>query len=79
MVKNCPFCGTSILGDRCSQCGQDTRARRRICSHCGKQTPQAIPACTHCATVHRSDLLWKVPLIVGLFVIAAILAVLVNL
>lgn len=77
-AKDCPFCGTSNRSDRCSQCGQDTRAPRRICSHCGKQTPQASPACTHCSTVHRSELLWKVPLIIGLFVIAVIITVLIN-
>jgi hypothetical protein len=73
--RTCPFCGGAAPGARCSACGRDPTANRRICRACGKQTPLAERACCHCSAQAQSELSWKIPLIVGLFVTAFALSV----
>ena len=50
----------------------------RVCTRCKQQTPGAQKACAACGFVPTSDLLWKVPLIVVLFLVAFALAIALN-
>jgi hypothetical protein len=75
----CPFCGDfSGAAERCGACGRDKRAPRRVCPACSKLTPTAEPSCCHCKQTFGSDLAWKVPLIIGIFVAAIVLSVVVQ-
>jgi hypothetical protein len=71
----CAFCGTPAASPRCSTCQRDPRAPRRVCKNCHKQTPTAEPRCMHCQVAAGSDMSWKVPLIIVMFVLAFVLAV----
>lgn len=73
----CPFCGTAASGPACPSCGRDPAASRRVCAKCGKATPIGEAACCHCGEQKRSDLAWKIPVIVLLFALAVILSVVV--
>jgi hypothetical protein len=42
-------------------------------------TPTAEPACLSCGSVFKSDMRWKVPLIVALFLLSFVLSVVVAL
>ncbi len=53
-------------------------AARRICRGCGDVTPINAPSCIHCGARSRSDLGWKVPLIVGMFAAALTISVLIR-
>ena len=75
----CVFCGAAKVGDTCPACRRDTRASRRICARCSRQTPLDEPVCCHCGIALRSDLSWKVPLIVFLFLAATAVATIVHL
>ena len=46
----------------------------RVCPRCKQQTPGDQKGCAACGYVPSSDLWWKVPLIVALFVLAFALA-----
>lgn len=74
-VRRCPFCGTQTTQPRCETCQRDPSAPRRVCAHCQKQTPTAEKACMHCRGAAGSELAWKVPLIVILFVVAFAVAI----
>lgn len=78
-VRACPFCGEQTTGSPCTSCGRDVTAARRVCPRCHKMTPALEKACSHCGAEHKSDLRWKVPLIIAIFVVAFILAVLLQL
>jgi predicted amidophosphoribosyltransferase len=69
----CPFCGAAAVAPRCAGCGRDPTASRRVCAKCRRLTPKSEPACAHCGTAAASDLRWKLPVIVAMFVAAAIL------
>lgn len=75
----CPFCG-DLTGDaaRCGGCGRNKRAARRICPGCSKQTPSSEPTCCHCKRAFGSDMAWKVPLIIAIFIAAIVLSVVVR-
>lgn len=75
----CPFCGAPRDGDLCPSCHRDGRARRRVCATCGQVTPVAEPVCCRCGEKARSDLRWKLPVIVLIFAAALALAILVRL
>lgn len=70
----CPYCGSPAPGQVCPACRRDTTARRRVCSKCGRITPSAEPICLGCGKRYTSDLAWKVPVIVALFIVSLILA-----
>jgi hypothetical protein len=76
---HCPFCDAPQPGDRCASCGRDPTAPRRKCGACARMTPTLEPACCRCGRVARSDLWWKVPLIVVLFVVVIALSILLQL
>jgi len=71
----CPFCGAQAIAPRCMTCQRDPRSPRRICGHCQKQTPTNEPKCMHCQFTPGSELSWKVPVIVLMFIVAFVLAV----
>jgi hypothetical protein len=71
----CPFCGQPAVSPRCGTCQRDPKAARRICGHCQKQTPTAEKQCMHCRGAAGSEMSWKVPLIVLMFIAAFVLAV----
>ncbi len=78
-ARRCPFCEAGAPGAQCPSCGRNTTAPRRPCKTCGRMTPAAEAACWNCGAVVRSELRWKVPVIVLLFVAACILSVLLRL
>lgn len=74
----CPFCGARGAGTLCLDCGRDKTTARRICAKCNAATPVAEPACQACGQRQVSDLRWKIPLIVALFVAAIAVAILLR-
>jgi predicted amidophosphoribosyltransferase len=66
----CPFCEAQDQGRLCARCGRDRTATRRACRKCRKFTPSAESECCHCGARYRSELLWKIPIIVVMFVAA---------
>lgn len=77
-VRRCPFCEAEALGAQCPACGRNTTAPRRPCATCGRMTPTADAACWNCGTVLKSELRWKVPVIILLFILASILGVVIR-
>ena len=71
----CPFCGGTSNSQLCNWCGRDTAAPRRPCPACGRMAPSREPACWNCGAKFKSDMAWKIPLIVLLFVLAFALAI----
>lgn len=71
----CPYCGVPAPGQMCANCRRDTTARRRICPKCGRITPSAEPACMSCGKRYTSDLAWKIPVIVLLFIVVVIISI----
>lgn len=51
---------------------------RRVCPACGKMTPVKEKRCSHCHAAVSSDMSWKIPLIIGIFLAAFILSVVVH-
>ncbi len=66
----CPFCGVAAAPPRCSTCGRDPSAQRRICTRCQRQTPSAERLCLHCRMPAANEMVWKIPVIILLFAIA---------
>ena len=75
-MASCPFCDSTVelaFGERdCPSCGRDRTAPRRLCGNkqCGRMTPKAEKACVHCGQNTKSELRWKIPVIILLFVLA---------
>lgn len=74
----CPYCGAPAPGQMCGNCRRDTTARRRVCAKCGRLTPSVEPACMACGVRPSSGLVWKIPLIIGIIIVALILIVVAN-
>lgn len=77
-VRTCPFCAAAAPDRQCAACGRDTTAARRPCPTCGRMGPTSEPTCWNCGVAARSDLRWKVPLIVLMFLVALVLSILLN-
>jgi hypothetical protein len=77
----CPYCRAPLVAGspRCEQCGRDPSARRRPCPKCARVTPSVEPVCWNCGTAFKSDMRWKVPLIIALFLLSFVLTVLLAL
>jgi predicted amidophosphoribosyltransferase len=75
----CPFCGNTGPGAQCLGCHRDKTAPRRICKACKAQTPSSEPRCHACGHQNVSELRWKVPVIVAMFIAAFIISVLIQL
>jgi hypothetical protein len=71
----CPFCGSVAPHQICTSCKRDTTAPRRPCPKCGRLTPSNDPACWNCGATVTSEMRWKIPLIIGLFVLAFAVAI----
>jgi hypothetical protein len=76
--RRCPFCGATTAEALCGACGRDVAAPRRPCRACAKMTPADAVACVHCGAVATSEWRWKLPLIIGMFVLAFIASVLLQ-
>jgi RNA polymerase subunit RPABC4/transcription elongation factor Spt4 len=74
----CAFCGTTTDQLRCPTCQRDPRGARRVCAWCQRNTPTGEKPCMHCGVVAQSDLGWKVPVIVVMFLLAFAIAVAVH-
>jgi predicted amidophosphoribosyltransferase len=71
----CPFCGAPVhTAQLCAACGRDTTAPRRPCEKCGQMIPSHERACWRCGASFKSELWWKVPLIVLLFLLAFVIS-----
>lgn len=69
----CPYCGNpQATPVTCAACGRNPSAPRRVCSTCKKMTPKAEPVCLHCRTVFTSELSWKIPVIILVVIVSAI-------
>lgn len=77
-TRKCPFCETLNVQSLCKKCGRDVTAPRRLCTHCQRMTPMNEENCAHCKARQTSDLRWKVPLIVGIFLLAFILSIILH-
>jgi len=69
-MRACPFCSNAEGGNPCGLCGRAPTASRKVCAACKKMTPLDEPQCSHCGTALRSELRWKIPVIVAMFVAA---------
>jgi predicted amidophosphoribosyltransferase len=70
----CPYCGNpQATPVTCAVCGRNPSAPRRICSSCKKMTPKAERVCLHCRTVFTSELSWKIPVIILVIVVSAVI------
>lgn len=81
---NCPFCGNGLAGAAgspasCPSCGRNPRVPRKPCPHCQGWTPSAEPACCRCGERFKSELRWKVPLIIGIFLLAFLVSAAIHL
>jgi predicted amidophosphoribosyltransferase len=76
--RPCPFCGTPSPGQRCPGCQRDVTGARRPCKRCGKMTPSAESTCCHCHAAMGSELSWKIPVIILLFVAAFVVSILIH-
>lgn len=74
----CPFCGSPAPDQICASCGRDTTAPRRPCPKCGRLTPSTEQTCWNCGATFTSEMRWKIPLIIGLFVLAFALSVFIG-
>lgn len=71
----CPFCEQTTMQVVCSHCNRNITSSRNICKNCKKMTPANEPSCSHCGRVNSSELTWKIPLIIGIFIAATILSI----
>ncbi len=78
-ARRCPFCEASTTERSCQSCKRDTTAPRGPCQSCGRMKPTAEPRCWHCGGEVKSDLRWKIPLIIVLFLAAMVLSILLHL
>ncbi len=76
----CPFCGAPADAAKfCGSCGRATTAPRRPCGQCRRMVPTGERACWNCGAVFKSDMRWKIPLIIFLFILAFIISILLAL
>lgn len=78
-IRRCPYCATPELARICVSCLRDTTAPRRSCQSCSGMIPASEPRCFRCGTTVSSELIWKVPLIITLFVIALFISISISL
>ncbi|MFT4703696.1 MAG: putative amidophosphoribosyltransferase [Bradymonadia bacterium] len=74
-AAKCPFCSGEIAGVNCVSCGTDITAPRTVCKGCGTLKLSSSKSCEQCGTLHRSEMTWKIPLIIGMFIIVIIINV----
>ena len=69
--RACPYCRAAAPAQICPACGRDTTAPRKICKSCGKVVPAKDAKCWSCGTAFTSEMTWKIPLIIGLLLLAS--------
>jgi hypothetical protein len=74
----CPYCGALAKGQLCTSCQRDTTAPRRVCRQCGRITPLSEPKCLACGKVPLNDLAWKIPLLIGIYIVFIVIIVVLN-
>jgi hypothetical protein len=77
-VRACPFCGAPAAEKFCGACGRNTTAPRRPCGKCGRLSPSSLGVCWNCGAQFHSDMRWKVPLIIFLFVLAFLVSIVIG-
>lgn len=75
----CPFCGGTTNQQICNWCGRDTTAPRRPCPTCRRMATTYEPVCWNCGTKFKSEMAWKIPLIILIFVLAITLSIVIRL
>lgn len=75
----CPFCGAPAAAQFCGSCGRDTTGPRRPCGKCKRMVPSSERACWNCGAGFKTDMWWKIPLIVFLFLLAFVISILLAL
>lgn len=75
LARPCPYCDAPVEGPACPSCQRSPTSPRRVCRGCGKMTPADERACCRCGAVATSELAWKVPLIIAIFVVGIAIAV----
>ncbi len=78
MARPCPFCSGQVPDRICPECGRDATRSRRKCGKCGGMSPTIEASCCHCYAPFKSELRWKVPLIIGIFLAAIILSIIIQ-
>ncbi len=73
--RACPFCGAPAAERFCGACGRDTTAPRRPCARCKRMVPSSERVCWSCGAGFTSDMWWKIPLIVFLFLLAFLVSI----
>jgi hypothetical protein len=68
--RRCPYCSAPAPERICPSCRRDTMAPRRPCPQCGRLSPTSESKCWNCGTPFKSELRWKIALIIALFVLA---------
>ncbi len=71
----CIFCGGKTHRNRCIKCQRDQSVKRLVCRNCNEMTPSAEPECCHCGEAIKSELRWKIPLIIAIFAISFMISV----
>lgn len=72
----CPFCGdVTGTAERCGGCGRNKRAARRSCPGCKMFSPTGEANCCHCRRAFASEMAWKVPVIIAIFLVAIALSI----
>jgi uncharacterized paraquat-inducible protein A len=78
---NCPFCDQplSTPGGTCDSCRRPSSAPRRKCQKCAPGwIPKTESACPRCHAPFRSDLHWRIPVVILLLVAGTLLSILVQ-
>jgi hypothetical protein len=74
----CPYCGAPASGQVCTSCRRDTTAPRRVCRQCGRITPLSESRCLACGKIPTNDLAWKIPLLIGIYIVVIVILVAIN-
>ena len=77
-VRLCPFCKAPAPGQQCPSCHLDTTAPRRPCPTCGQMVPSQYKVCWNCGRKFKSEMQWKVPLIILIFILCFIISILIS-
>jgi len=80
MAMPCPFCDHELpeATPACPGCGRDPRLPRKRCPACQGWTPPREKRCSRCGVAIRSELRWKIPLIIAIFVVGFIAAAVIQ-
>jgi hypothetical protein len=76
--RMCTYCGAPAPGQNCPTCNRDTTAPRRVCRQCGRITPVTEPKCLACGKVPLNELAWKIPILIGIYIVAIVIIVILN-